>query len=324
MTKLLFLCCFVLFGRICWATSFDQYNPDKTGKTDVSGPLDMALKDAAGSDKRLVISPGRYLVASPVILPGHVSIVAPDGGVQLNGTPENDIFQVRRNHGNCLEDISFSNCKRAIAAVGDGYFAVAYVRRCSFANCGAGVDASPVQLVSFVDCSFSSCGYGIRGGKGYGGRSNGVYIYHTVFSRISDWAIEIEGSPTHIMDCDFEGCDGGGIALFDSMVSTIEGCYFEGMSKERNNDILVGNRRLSTRLVIVRGNQFNGVHSQRRIIVTNDNGAHIYDNFAYLKKGQILVDYAPENKNVRVENNSIENEGDIPPQLPKDEKGKEK
>jgi len=278
-----------LAGRAA-ATEFDTYTPDKTGATDCSGALAQALKDTAAGDKVLTISPGTYLLAKPVALPSHLSIIAPLGRATLKGANrETDLLHCWRNQGNVLKGLNFTNCRRAITCEGDGYFATAKVIDCGFSNCDAGVDLPCVQVVAFTRCRFTKANYGVRGRRGYGGRSNFVIFNDCRFSRMAQWAIEIEGSPTSVRDCDIEGCAGGGIHLLDAMVALVEGCYFEGVAKERNSDVGISVARLHTGIVTVRNNQFNSGHADDRIVITGNSGAHIYDNFAYLVGGQRFV-----------------------------------
>lgn len=58
----------IVAGSHSRATDFDAYGPDKSGKTDVSSLLQKAVADAMASDKLLQIAPGKYWVASPVLL----------------------------------------------------------------------------------------------------------------------------------------------------------------------------------------------------------------------------------------------------------------
>jgi len=277
-------------GSNALGTDLAAYKPDKTGKTDVSGIVARALADAAKSDRVLAVPPGTYLLAKPVSFASHVSIIAPLGRAVFRGANrQTDLFRCGRNHGNVFRGLSFTNCRRAITCEGDGYFATADVIDCSFSNCASGVEFPCIQSVSFTRCRFSMCDYGVRGRRGYGGRSNLVIFTRCSFSRIREWGIEIEGSPTNIRDCNFEGCSGGGIHLLDAMVATVEGCYFEANAKTGHEDIRVSKARLHNGVVTIRDNQFNHCFCDDRISVSGPSGAHVYDNFVYLTAGQRLV-----------------------------------
>ena len=283
------VCAFSLTGSAL-GTDLDTYKPDKTGKTDVSDVLAGAIADAAKSDHVLSVPPGTYLLRKPVKFPGHLSIIAPLGRAVFKGaTRETDLFTCWRNHGNVFKGLSFTNCRRAITCEGDGYFASAYVVDCAFSNCTSGMDLPCIQGVSFTRCLFTKCDYGVRGRRGYGGRSNLVIFTRCSFSRIREWGIEIEGSPTNIRDCNFEGCTGGGIHLLDAMVATVEGGYYEGNAKTKHEDIRISRARLHNGLVTIRNNQFNCCYCDDRISISGPSGAHIYDNFVYLRAGQRLV-----------------------------------
>lgn len=292
------------------ATDLDSFSPDKTGKNDSSEAISLALKKAAKTDKFLRFSPGKYLIKRPVIIPPYITITAVPGTVTLIGKDRNSsIFLFKRNHGNKIIGLNFQNAGKAIGCIGDGYFATARVIDCNFSNCKYGVYATPVQLVAFVRCNFSNCDYGLKGLRGYGGRSNGVYILQCSFSKCKEWCVEIEGSPTNIRDSDFESCEGGGIRILDAMVATVEGCYFEAVGKEKNRDIEISPLHLHTGVVSIRNNQFNSVFSENRILISKNGKVHIYDNFVYLRKNQKFVKCEEDNKNVLVENNFFEGPG---------------
>ena len=121
-----------------------------------------------------------------------------------------------------------------IGIEGDYCIAASKIKNCNFYNCDYGIKADPIQIVTISGCRFSHGKFGIRGRDGgrfltprpgqkgpRRNRSNLVNIYDCTFGFFSEYAIQIEGSPVNIRDCDFEANTGGAIQLFDIYVSNI-------------------------------------------------------------------------------------------------------
>jgi len=306
--------CWTLTGKLApapaWAIEFSAYSPDITGESDVSPSLKQALQDAYKGDGVLRVSPGKYLLAKGVAISPHVTISCGQGTAVFRGVDkQTDLFLFGKNQGNRFEGLNFQHCRKAFSCVGDGYIATARFARCGFSDCEIGVDGTPIQVVTFEECAFSKCAYGIREGRGYGGRSNMVVVTRSSFTFCSEWGVEVEGSPANIRDCNFESCEGGGIAFVDAMVGTVEGCYFEAVGKERNLDVLISAARLRTGIVSIRNNQFNSGFAQNRVVVDKNNGAHVYDNFVYVRADQTFVKDDSTTARVRVHDNFLEGEG---------------
>ena len=289
------------------AIEFDDFGPDKSGRTNCAPALTKALYATTNFDRVLHFSPGIYTLSEPVYLLPRVTLIGGPGPVVIRGdTRQTDLLHTWKNHGNSIKGISFEHCYKVLTCEGNGFFASANVEDCSFTDCWAGLDFPSIQLVSFNRCSFASCRYGIRGQHGPAGRANGVNLNQCSFLKIGEWAVQIEGGPTAIRDSIFEYSDGGGVYLMDAMSALIEGCRFEAMAITGHWDIAISAAQIFNGVVSVRGNQFMEPGPSDRILVKGQSGVHIYDNFAHVEAGANLIRNNAERSEVRVEGNFLE------------------
>ncbi len=338
MTLTILACLVATAGQ---ATHFATYEPDATGKNDVSALLRKALLDAAAGDKVLLIEPGRYLLASPVSLDGLngvtvASTVPHSANVQFHGStpeegkgwPQAPPAAVADRHAADLEappgrglfevsgivynmtwvGIGFSQAYGGLIGHPRGFGGFTF-RHCSFSHLQVGIWGKPIQIATFDDCRFSHVAVGIlgRSPKERLDRSNLINVYASQFRQILDAGIRIEGSPVNIRDSDFEHSPGSAIHLLDLIVGTVEGCYFEGGG---DTVITVGPHRLPARWqgqLIVRGNQFNSNNGDALIEVAPGGRLHSHDNAVHIRKGQgqVHVRHAGEEERVRIEDVTI-------------------
>ncbi len=322
-----------LFAIAARATVFSTYSPDTSGKEDVSALLQKAVNDAIATDKVLRIPPGTYWIASPVTLTtngltvtstnpfhaGNVILRGSPAGTKPGTTPaegaeRKPIFLTRKPvYSLTIVGITFTDASVGVA--GDPSMAVTYFLNCAFHHCDAGVSGDPIQIATFDRCHFTACGYGIRGRSPRRpaslNRSNLVNIYDSTFRACRDWAIQIEGSPVNIRDCDFEGNTGGVLELLDLYVGTVEGSYFEGNGGNGEKpmirlapDQLPGEHNGQLAL---RGNQINANHNAALIEIVNGSKLHAYDNRAAVKlsAGQVLIETDGPEENISLDHNII-------------------
>ena len=308
------------FSSTALATDFENYNPDKTGQTNCSALLTKALADTR--DGCLDIAAGKYLLESPVTLKG-ITIQALHGRATFTGpNKDTDLFLVPRVFNIKLVNLGFTNAKRAISSAPspdgkEGYFAGAQVIGCSFFDLIAGVDCTCIQIVWFRNCAFSRLDYGVRGVRGYGGRSNGVYLEDCTFDFCNQWAVFVEGSPTVVRSCMFHGSKGGAVFLCDAYVATIENCYMEGMGMMQDTEnpdghetVHIGKRAFgATGIVTIRENQFNSCGGPVRIVVEDGCGLAAEHNFFLLntKTSQVAIKSLGSKARVFERENYLEN-----------------
>jgi len=350
--KLLFKSASILSVGICCHTAcgvdFDAYKPDKSGKTDVSDILQEAVSNAAMTDKVLLLSPGRYWLAKPVVIQFNNMIISSKitvspAAVYLQGyqtgpsretliTPEapaktEAILVAQKTHHLTIVGITFEHS--VVGIKGDHAIALSKIINCAFFNCDYGIKAEPLQVVTISGSSFDHGKFGILardggqfvkprpGTKGpRRNRSNLVYIHDCTFRRLSEYAVEIEGSPTNVRDCLFENSDGGAIRLFDIYVSNIVGCYFEGSAMKGNPLISVSPFQLPeghNGQLNVYGNQINACGGEAIIHVGKGSQLHVYDNRVAVSssKGQVLVKAEESGEHIKSENN-ITRDSSIP------------
>ncbi|MDD5707743.1 MAG: right-handed parallel beta-helix repeat-containing protein [Kiritimatiellae bacterium] len=288
-------------GRAVLATEFDDFAPDKTGTTNVAPLLQEAVRVAAKSDRILILAPGRYWIAEPVVIQGNgftlsarfpvtaCSVVLSGYGAHVpmearTGTnaparPE-ALVRVLQSYSLTIAGISFEH---AIAGIeGAPFIAASRIERCGFTHCDFGIAASPIQVVTIGGCTFYDGRFGVRGGERAGpslDRSNLVNIYDCVFRQMTEWGIQVEGSPTNVRDCNFESSSGGAVELLDCYVANVTGGYFEGCG--RNSPALISVAKSQLDLggqLNLFGNQINVNGAPSLIRVGKGLRLHAYDN----------------------------------------------
>lgn len=323
----------ILVQNTSSGTEFDTYKPDKTGMTDVSEILQQAVEQAAKTDKILVLSPGKYWISKPVNIQGNGFTVSSKYPVStslvvLQGYKAGTAKKVLQSSDSPPKPEAFFNIKKpsynlTVAGIafdyamvgikGDYALACAKIKNCVFTNCDYGIKADPIQIVTISGCGFNSGKFGIRGRDMEGprlNRSNLINIYDCTFRSFSEYAIQIEGSPTNIRDCDFEHNQGGAVELLDNYVSNIVGCYFESSSDEHHPLIRISPCQLQEKhngQLNIYGNQINTNNGKMHIYVAKGCKLHAYDNrvATSLSKGQVFVHAEQPGPQINVENNII-------------------